>query len=59
MECQHTHTHTEERLTSVCRYIPSTWERESDDDPFETATVRDVYVMCDDCGECLECLAGD
>lgn len=58
-KCQHEHTHTEERLTSQCRYVPPTWERENDDDPFETVQIRDIYVWCDDCGECVECIAGD
>ena len=58
-ECQHANVRTEERQRAVCRYIPSTWERYSDDDPFETVTIRDVDVMCSDCGEYLECITGD
>lgn len=58
-ECQHRYTHEETREQSVCRYVPSHCERENDDDPFETVTVRDVYVICDVCGECLEVLCGD
>ena len=58
-ECAHEHTRTETTETPTCRYIPSTWERESDDDPFETVIVRDVSVICDDCGELLDYSPGD
>jgi len=59
MPCNHEHTRTETREHPVCRFIPSHWERESDDDPYETVIVRDVYVTCDDCGELLDLVAGD
>ena len=58
-ECTHDHTRTETREHSHCRYIPSTWERADDNDPFETVVVTDVDVICSDCGELLETLCGD
>ena len=57
-ECQHEHVRTEAREQLVCRYLPHGWERD-DDDPYETVAVRDIYVWCEDCGECVECIAGD
>lgn len=58
-ECQHEHTHQETTEHSQCRYVPSFWERASEDDDFETVTLKDIATYCDDCGELLDFSAGD
>ena len=59
MKCNHEHTHDAIKESSYCRYVPSTWGRDDDADPFETVIVTDRYVWCDDCGECVDCICGD
>lgn len=57
--CEHKNTREQVKIRTSCRWLLSWDERYAEGETQETVELRDVEILCADCGEALDIIYAD